>query len=143
MLATERDFYETARAFLDRCRDENVIHVEISFDPQPHIARGIPIEAVMGGILAARREARVSTRLIMCANRDRSLDDAMPLFDLVRPWREHIAGVGLDSAERGNPPVKFAAFYDQAAIRRLPASPRIATSIRTTRSSTSGSASTC
>lgn len=113
-LATERDFYETARAFLDRCGDENVIHVEISFDPQPHIERGVPIEAVMGGLLAACREAGVSTRLVMCVNRDRPLDEAMPLFDLVRPWREQIAGVGLDSAERGNPPVKFAAFYDRA-----------------------------
>ena len=50
----------------------------------------------------------------MCINRDRPLAEAMPLFDLVRPWREHITGLGLDSAERGNPPVKFTEVYGRA-----------------------------
>ena len=118
VLVTERDFHEVTRALFERCRDNRIVHVETSFDPQPHLARGVPIEAVMGGILAARAEARaafgLSSALIMCINRDRPLEEAMPLFDLVRPWREHIAGLGLDSAERGNPPVKFSELYARA-----------------------------
>ena len=42
VLVTERDFYEVTRAFLDRCRTENIVYVEISFDPQPHLARHEP-----------------------------------------------------------------------------------------------------
>ncbi len=116
LLVTERDFYETTRSFLARCRRDNVIHVEISFDPQPHLARGIAIETVMNGLVDACRDASgaVGTRLIMCVNRDRPLEEAMSLLDLVRPWREEIAGIGLDSAERGNPPVKFARLYERA-----------------------------
>ena len=115
VLVTERDFYEVTGALFERCRENRIVHVEISFDPQPHLARGVPIEAVMGGILAARDEARatlgIGSVLIMCINRDRPVEEAMPLFDLVRPWREHITGLGLDSAERGNPPVKFTEIY--------------------------------
>ena len=117
VLVTERDFHEVTRTLFARCRDNRIIHVEISFDPQPHLARGVPIEAVMRGILAARAEARaelgISSALIVCVNRDRPLEEAMPLFDLVRPWREHITGLGLDSAERGNPPVKFTEVYER------------------------------
>ena len=116
LLVTERDFYDITRAFLTRCRRDNVIHVEISFDPQPHLARGIAIDTVMAGLLGACREARgtVSSTLIMCVNRDRPLEAAMPLLDLARPWRDDIAGIGLDSAEHGNPPVKFAPLYEKA-----------------------------
>jgi adenosine deaminase len=118
VLVTERDFYEVTRTFLDRCRQENIIYVEISFDPQPHLARDIPFEIFMNGILAARAEAResfgVASNLIMCVNRDRPLDEATPLFDQVKPWRDQVAGFGLDSAEAGNPPEKFTELYARA-----------------------------
>ena len=118
VLRTERDFHDLAAAYLRRCRDENTIYAELSFDPQPHLARGVAAEAFMGGILAAvdgaRRDWGVSSNLILCVNRDRPLDEAWPLFDILRPWRDRITGFGLDSAERGNPPRKFAALFDRA-----------------------------
>ena len=118
VLRTERDFYDLTAAYLRRCRDGRIIYAEISFDPQPHLARGVPAEAFMAGILAAvdeaRRDRSVSANLILCVNRDRPLDEAWPLFDILRPWRGRIVGFGLDSAERGNPPRKFAALFDRA-----------------------------
>ena len=118
VLRTERDFHDLTATYLRRCRDENTIYAELSFDPQPHLARGVVPEAFMGGILAAVDEARrdwgVSSNLILCVNRDRPLDEAWPLFDILRPWRDRIVGFGLDSAERGNPPRKFAALFDRA-----------------------------
>ena len=118
VLRTERDFHDLTATYLRRCRDENTIYAELSFDPQPHLARGVAPEAFMGGILAAVDEARerlgVSSNLILCVNRDRPLDEAWPLFDILRPWRDRIVGFGLDSAERGNPPRKFAALFDRA-----------------------------
>ena len=118
VLRTERDFFDLAATHLRRCRDESVIYAELSFDPQPHLARGVEAEAFMGGILAAvdeaRREWGVAANLILCVNRDRPLDEAWPLFDILRPWRDRIVGFGLDSAERGNPPRKFAALFERA-----------------------------
>ena len=118
VLRTERDFFDLAATYLRRCRDENTIYAELSFDPQPHLARGVAAESFMGGILAAvdeaRREWGVSANLILCVNRDRPLEEAWPLFDILKPWRDRIAGFGLDSAERGNPPRKFAALFERA-----------------------------
>ncbi len=37
-----------------------------------------------------------------------------PCSNEAAPWYDHIAAVGLDSAERGNPPEKFAAVYARA-----------------------------
>ena len=120
LLITERDFYEITSTFLKRCHKENIIYVEISFDPQPHLARKIPFGVFMGGILAARTEARkefgVISNLIMCINRDRPIEEAFSLFDQVMPWREEITGFGLDSSELNNPPVKFEELYARAKI---------------------------
>ena len=118
VLVEERDFHELTLAFLTRCRDENIVYAELSFDPQPHLARNVPIEHVMNGIQSAREDAQsalgIQSNLIMCVNRDRPLEEAWPLFDAVRPWRDQIVGFGLDSAEHGNPPSKFAALYERA-----------------------------
>mgnify|MGYP006117519245 FL=1 len=120
LLITERDFYEITSSFLKRCNKENIVYVEISFDPQPHLARKIPFEVFMGGILAAREEARdeigVTSNLIMCVNRDRPVEEAFSLFDKVMPWRDEITGFGLDSSEFNNPPLKFADLYRRAQL---------------------------
>jgi adenosine deaminase len=38
----------------------------------------------------------------------------MELLELARPFKEFIRGVGLDSKEAGNPPIKFMEFFRQA-----------------------------
>src|SRR5215470_3619279 len=43
-----------------------------------------------------------------------SVDSAMETLTQSLPYRDWIAGVGLDSDERGNPPVKFKAVFDRA-----------------------------
>ena len=111
VLREAEDFHALARAYLERCREQNVVHLEMMFDPQTHTDRGVPFEAVMEGLLAAVDEAREgwgqSVRLIMCFLRH--LDEASALATLERaaPFRERIDAVGLDSGERGNPPEKF------------------------------------
>ena len=39
----EQDFFDMARAYLQRAAADNVLHAEIFFDPQTHTARGVPI----------------------------------------------------------------------------------------------------
>jgi adenosine deaminase len=112
VLQTAEDFADLARAYLQRAHEQNVRYVEIFFDPQAHTARGVPFDVVVGGlrsaVLEARRQFGLRAQLVMCFLRDLSADYAMAtLLDSLR-YRDWIIGVGLDSDERGNPPVKFA-----------------------------------
>jgi len=121
VLCTESDFYELTRAYLQKARAQNIRHVEIFFDPQAHVARGVAFGAAAGGIGAAlsdaRREAGVTSRLIMCFLRDRDEQDAFATLQMAEPHRDAIAGVGLDSCEAGNPPEKFARVFHEARAR--------------------------
>ncbi|WP_017612640.1 adenosine deaminase [Nocardiopsis salina] len=126
VLRTEDDFRDLAAAYLDRAAAQGVRHAEIFFDPQAHTARGVPFETVLNGLTSAltQGEARhgVSTALILCFLRDRPADDAMATLDAARPHLEHITGVGLDSAEVGHPPGKFAEVFEAAGrlgLRRV------------------------
>ncbi|WP_338676605.1 adenosine deaminase [Streptomyces sp. SCSIO 30461] len=118
VLRTAEDFTELADAYLARAAAQGVRHAEIFFDPQAHTARGVPIGTVVEGLAHAldRADERhgVSTQLIMCFLRDRSADSAMATLDAAKPYLHHISGVGLDSAEAGNPPAKFREVYAAA-----------------------------
>jgi adenosine deaminase len=118
VLKTERDFEELAAAYLCRAASQNVKHAEIFFDPQAHTARGVAFETVLEGLWAAlsrsERDYGITTKLIMCFLRDQSAESAMQTLDLALPFADRITGVGLDSAEVGHPPSKFAAVYDKA-----------------------------
>ena len=57
VLLQEQDFYDLARAYLERAARENVRHVEIFFDPQTHTHRGVPMEAVIKGLHRALGDA--------------------------------------------------------------------------------------
>ena len=115
VLQTEQDFYEMTAAYIDRCRADNVRHAEIFFDPQTHTERGIGIDVVFSGIARALREARdahgFSSAMIMSFLRHLSEEDAFSTLEAALPLREQYLdlwiGIGLDSAERGNPPEKF------------------------------------
>jgi adenosine deaminase len=117
VLIHERDFYELTTAYLARARDQGVRHVEIFFDPQTHTARGVRLETVVRGIGRALTEARqvgVTSQLIMCFLRDLPVDDAMVTLEQALEHRDVIFGVGLDSAEAGNPPRKFREVFARA-----------------------------
>jgi adenosine deaminase len=118
VLRTERDFYDLTAAYLRRAAGDNVRHAEIFFDPQTHTARGIPLGVVVDGITAAIGEARardgLSALLILCFLRDQPAASAMATLEQARAFRDRIAGVGLDSAERGHPPAKFAEVFARA-----------------------------
>jgi adenosine deaminase len=117
VLIHERDFYELTAAYLARARDQGVRHAEIFFDPQTHTARGVRLEAIVGGIARALAEAEqrgMTSHLIMCFLRDHSADDAMATLEQALAHRDVIFGVGLDSAEVGHPPEKFREVFARA-----------------------------
>ncbi|MDG9719182.1 adenosine deaminase [Streptomyces sp. DH24] len=123
VLRTERDFEDLANAYLARAAAQGVRHAEIFFDPQAHLARGVPMATVVEGLWRALGRSRenhgVSTRLIMCFLRDESAESAMRTLKEAEPFLDRITGVGLDSAEVGHPPVKFREVYEAAAALGL------------------------
>jgi adenosine deaminase len=118
VLRTEADFAELAHAYLARARAQGVVHAEIFFDPQAHTARGVAFETVLDGLWCAVRESEarygITSKLIMCFLRDRSAAAAMATLDQAVRYGERIVAVGLDSAEVGHPPAKFAQVFARA-----------------------------
>ena len=118
VLRDESDFHALTSAYLRRAHADGVVHVEIFFDPQTHTARGVPFDAVIGGIRSALLEAEqtlgITHRLILCFLRHLNADDAMKTLMQALPHADAITAVGLDSSETGHPPCKFAAVFDRA-----------------------------
>jgi adenosine deaminase len=126
VLRTEQDFADLADAYLRRAAADGVRHAEIFFDPQAHTARGVPFDTVVEGLHAALSESRsrhgVSTGLIMCFLREEPVESAFATLREAERHLDKIIAVGLDSAEAGNPPAKFAAVYERAGglgLRRV------------------------
>lgn len=110
VLQTERDFYDLAMDYLHRAAKNNVRHVEIFFDPQAHVERNIPFETVINGLYKATVDARalnIDARLIMCFLRDYSRESARKTLEESLKYRDKFIGIGLDSDEHNNPPMKF------------------------------------
>jgi adenosine deaminase len=117
-LRTEPDFYGLAMAYFRTAASQRVRYAEVFFDPQAHTGRGVPFEAVIGGFHRARDNALAEfglrAQLIMCFMRDLPAEDAMRTLEQSLPHRDKIVGVGLDSDERENPPIKFKDVFERA-----------------------------
>ena len=122
VLRAEQDFYDLTRAYLARAAADGVRHVEVFFDPQAHTARGVAFAVVADGILRALRDAAatgMTSKLILCFLRHLDEADAFAALRAAEPYLDRIAGVGLDSSERGHPPAKFKRVFDAAAAHGL------------------------
>jgi adenine deaminase len=118
VLRGEQDFYDLAMAYFGTAAAQHVVYAEVFFDPQAHTSRGIAFETVIGGLHRARLDAQAQfglrVQLIMCFLRDMPEQSAVAILEQSLPHRDKIIGVGLDSDERDNPPVKFAPVFERA-----------------------------
>lgn len=118
VLIHEQDFYDLTWAYLEKCKEQNVVHVEPFFDPQTHTDRGIDFEVVINGISKALKDAEeklgISSQLIMCFLRHLSEEAAFDTLEMATPYLDSIIGVGLDSSEQGHPPEKFSRVFAKA-----------------------------
>jgi adenine deaminase len=118
VLIHEQDFFDLTWAYLLRCKEDNVVHTEIFFDPQTHTDRGIAFDTVVSGIHRALEEANkvlgISSQLIMCFLRHLDETAALAMLEQAIPHKDKIIGVGLDSSEQGHPPEKFAKVFQKA-----------------------------
>jgi len=115
---SEQDFYDLTWAYLIKCQQQNVQHVEPFFDPQTHTLRGIAFETVINGISHALEDGEkklgISYQLIMCFLRHLSESDAIETLRSAEKFIDKIHGVGLDSSEKDNPPEKFTRVFAKA-----------------------------
>ena len=111
VLIDESDFYKLTWDYLEKAASQNVVYTEIFFDPQGHTSRGVAFETVITGIRKAQVDAEqklgIRSQLIMCFLRDMSSESAMEHLQMAKPYLGWLVGVGLDSDEYNNPPVKF------------------------------------
>ena len=125
VLRVEEDFYDLTMAYLERAAADGTVHVEVFYDPQGHTARGIPFSTVTDGILAALADGReklgITSLLILCILRHLSEDEGFATLRQAEPWiaDRRIAGLGLDSTERGHPPDKFQRLFAAARAAGL------------------------
>lgn len=121
VLRTAEDFHDLAWAYFERAAADRIVHAEVMFDPQTHTDRGIPFAVVMEGLRAARqraeRELGMSVEWICSFLRDKTEEEAFATLEQAMPFADEILAVGLDSAEVGNPPEKFARVYAEARAR--------------------------
>ncbi|MBC8514048.1 MAG: adenosine deaminase [Candidatus Thioglobus sp.] len=118
VLLHKQDFYDLTWAYLLMCSQQNVMHVEPFFDPQTHTVRGVPFETIVSGIAEALADGKaklgITSRLIMCFLRHLSEESAIETLKSSEQFTDVIYGVGLDSAEMGNPPEKFINVFSKA-----------------------------
>ena len=121
VLITEQDFFDLAWAYTLKCKEDNVVHAEIFFDPQTHTNRGINFDVVINGIykalLKANKEFGLTSKIIMCFLRHLDEASAFKILDQALVHKDKIVGVGLDSSEMGNPPRKFERVFNKAIAK--------------------------
>ncbi|NDK31107.1 adenosine deaminase [Nesterenkonia haasae] len=123
VLVTAQDFADMTSAYLQRAAVAGVKHVELFFDPQAHMARGVELTTVVDGIFSALAESTerygMSSSLIACFMRDRDPAEAMHVLQQLLEMEAPVIGIGLDSAERDYPPRLFEEIFALARSNGL------------------------
>ena len=118
VLINEEDFFDLTWEYILRCKQDNIVHTEIFFDPQSHLPRGVSFDTVINGIDKALKKANkdfgITSKIIMCFLRHLDEDQCFDVLKQACNYKDKIIGVGLDSSEKGNPPTKFKKLFDQA-----------------------------
>ena len=119
VLINENDFFDLTWAYLLKCKEDNIVHTEIFFDPQVHIDRDISFDVIITGIDRALKKANLefglTSKIIMCFLRHLDEESGFKVLDQALKHKDKIFGVGLDSSELGNPPKKFEKLFKKAS----------------------------
>ena len=118
VLVKEQDFFDLTWAYTLKCKEDNVVHTEVFFDPQTHINRKINFDVIINGIFKALQKANkefgLTSKIIMCFLRHLDEASAFQVLDQALIHKDKIIGVGLDSSELGYPPKKFERVFKKA-----------------------------
>jgi adenosine deaminase len=119
VLVEPEDFRDAALHYFRKAHAQNLVYVEMHFDPQAHMRRGIDFDAVIEGVREARRIAAadlgIQCQIIMALQRDADLESAAQALAHARRHRDLIVGLGLDNYEEAGFPAKFEALFRESA----------------------------
>ena len=123
VLINEEDFFDLTWEYVLRCKQDNIVHTEIFFDPQSHLVRGVSFDKIINGIdkalKKAEKEFNITSKIIMCFLRHLDEDSCFDVLKQACNHKDKIIGVGLDSSEKGNPPKKFKSLFKKAIEERF------------------------
>ena len=118
VMIEKKDFFDLTWSYMLKCKENNIVHTEIFFDPQTHTARGVKFDLVINNIhealVKAKNELGISSKIIMCFLRHLDEESAFKTLDQALAHKDKIIGVGLDSSELGNLPKKFERVFRKA-----------------------------
>ncbi len=118
VLREEQDFYLLMKDYLDKCREQNIVHTEIMVEPQTYLPYGVTMATVLNGFRAAIQDAKEewgqSALMILSMLRHLSEDEALDTLTSAESFRDDFIAIGLASSEQGNPPGKFERLYQEA-----------------------------
>ena len=124
-LVKEQDFEQLAWEYFLKAKSDGVVHAEVFFDPQAHTGRGITYETVVNGFMKAcqraEQELKLSTKLILCFLRHLPVEESRIAYAQARSDLEtgRLAGLGLDSSEKGFPPGAWKEIYGTAKTKGI------------------------
>lgn len=124
-LVHESDFEQLGFEYFRKAKSDGVMHAEVFFDPEAHTARGIDYSTVVNGFTKAcwraERELDISTKLIMCLLRHLPVTESEKTFALAEKDIQNglLAGLGLSSSEKGNPPEQWKDIYASAKAKGI------------------------
>ena len=117
-LVDEEDFYLLTMDYLEVCRAQNIVYVEIGYDPQGHTERGVAFEVPWRGINQALADARqqwgIQSGVILNLLRHLSEDNALQTLAQAEAAQLDLLAVGLDSSEAPFPPNMFQRAFARA-----------------------------
>lgn len=117
-IQTPQDIRDITLAFFRKAHSQGVRRVEMYFDPQLHLERGMTLASIFEGLAMARNDAMdemdISIGYIMAFLRDRPAEDAASVLEASRPWHDQLLGVGLDNPEVTDFPQKFQPVFARA-----------------------------
>lgn len=118
VMCTEQDFYDVLYAYLQRASQQGVVYVEIFFEAQAYIPKGITFRTIITGLDKARTDAQqafnIRCELILCFQREFGQQDALIVLEESVAYKDKIIGIGLAGNEREYPPSLFITLYKQA-----------------------------
>lgn len=109
-LRDAEDFRDAAIELARRHAEQGVVQAEVTFTPITHVARGVPIDTIVAGLVEARAEAErvhgVRTRWVLDIVRIFH-DQAQPTLDFARTLERRdpgsVVGLGLGGPEAEAP----------------------------------------
>lgn len=128
-LRRPEDFFDVAADMGAHMADQNILYSEVTWTPQFYLDRGCSLDSILAALNEARAQAKVRFGVEMRWIPDLVRSYPRPAWAITK-WASHadtrrggVVALGLGGPEAGHPASGFAAHFEHARSRGLPANP--------------------